>query len=141
MNSMKAMKKLLIAVLFLLTAIPAQAANWVLVTEGNGSQYYVETESIRRVGNTVECWQKTNYEKQQILKYSSESYQSTISFLRCDCFNRTEKVLQSTIYSDVDGRGQVVSDWSGDNDKPSRIIPGTVGEAIMKFVCQRSRQK
>jgi hypothetical protein len=138
---MKATKSFLIAVLFLLAAIPAQAANWVLVAEGDGSQWYVETESIRRIGNTVECWQKTNYEKQQSFKYSSEFYVSTIGLWRYDCFNRTGKVLQHTIYSDIDGRGEVVSDWSGDNDKPSRIIPGTIGEAIMKYVCQRSRQK
>jgi hypothetical protein len=138
---MKVTKSFLITVFFLLATIPAQAANWVLAAEGEGSQWYVETESIKRVRNTVECWQKTNYENQQSLKYGGGFYLSTIGLFRYDCFNGTQKVLQHTIYSDVDGRGQVVNDWSGDDDKPTRIIPGTVGDAIMKFICKRTRQK
>jgi hypothetical protein len=138
---MNATKSFLVAVLFLLAAFPAQAATWMLTAQADGSQYYVETESIRRIGNTVECWVKVNYEKEQSLRYGYSSYRSMITLFRYDCFNRTDKLLQSTCYSEIDGAGDTVYNFSNDNDKPSRIIPGSVGEAIMKFACQRSREK
>ena len=141
LKKMKNMKMFLIVALFVLISIPAEAVNWVKVTEGSdGTQWYVETESIRRVGTQVECWLTCNYAKPQIVR--DTLFLSSVDFFRYDCYNRTTQMLQCTLYSEADRKGDVLGDYAfGDKEKLSRIIPGTVQETLMKFVCQESGRK
>lgn len=143
---MKTAKQILLIAFLLLQSIPALAANWELVGESTGSdQYYIETESIRRVGNKVQCWETHNYNEPQFeqnpLNHYNNKYSSAVHFVEYDCFSKTFMSLQIVEYSDKDRNGSVIYSKEFPPTTSSRVIPGTVSEMLMMFACKLSRKK
>lgn len=144
---MKATKSFLIAVLFLLVALPAHAAkmaNWVKVAETDNSQWYV-SDSIRTVDGEVECWVTINFNKPQLV--GNITFLSIMSAYRFDCSNRVGKEVVEMRFTEVDRGGKDVywENWflypADQQPKPFGVMPDTAMEAVMKFACQGSRQK
>jgi hypothetical protein len=120
------MKKSLIACAIILTCITAQAANWVHIGEGvDKSTIAVDTESITRDPNSrnlVTSWYR--------IIFANGSY--NLIATQNDCARRTSRMLQMNGYSpdhhETGSFGPTL--WS-------HIIPETMGEAHMKFVCKK----
>jgi hypothetical protein len=133
-------KHLLLVSFLLLQSASALAANWVQVAESDDAQCFIETESIRRIGDKVQCWESRNYDEPRTL--GEHTYSSDLVFKEFDCYNRTCKLLFIIHYSEKDRRGSSVfyATYSS-SDIPSRIVPESVGEVMMKFLCQQSKKK
>lgn len=136
-----------LALLFVLFTLPAQAANWVWMGElSDSSQTYVETETIKKVGGKVECWVTINYPKAKFVELTlgtnNKTYLSSVSFQEFDCMNRTVQVLELTHFSGSNRSGESVKTVRANRGEGfSRVIPGSALEAMMMFVCKRSRPK
>lgn len=143
---MKFTKHLILLAFLLLQSVSAFAANWVFVGESANSQYYIDKESMIRTGSKVQCWMRTNYNDPQTEKYpivdTNNKYSSDLSYSEYDCYNRTLRGLEFNSYSEKDGGGSVVKSHSFTSSTHLiRIPPGTVAEAVMKFVCKLSMKK
>ena len=142
---MKFTKHLLLVAFLLLQSASAFAANWVLVGASYNSQSFIDTDSMIREGNKVQCWVSTNYNEPQTdifaIDYKNDKYSSDISFIEYDCYKRTSRDLEFTSYSEKDRGGSVVRNVTLSSSSPSRIRPGSVAEALLNFACKQSMKK
>lgn len=89
------MKHLLL--LFLLTYSCCSMAEWVeYSSKANGDVLFYDNARVQKDSGHVSVWNRTRY-KTSVM--GASSYQS---FLKIDCLNDSEKILQSTFYSDKD---------------------------------------
>ena len=144
---MKFTKHLILVAFLLLQSISAFAANWVLVGASDNSQSFIDTESMIRAGNKVQCWVSTNYNEPQTdilaVDFKNDKYLSDLFFIEYDCYNRTRIALEFTEYSQKDRRGSVVKTLSSiaSSSDPSRIRPESVDEALLNFACKQLMKK
>lgn len=136
------MKKLVLASLFLAVSQMTMAVNWVLVENNHNYAIYIDTDSVR-VGNFVNghkfynFWTRVENKNPQ----ADGGIYSAKAFDYMDCLNG--KSTHSTVIG-YDAYGRVigqdnnyVSTTSSTNWKI--IVPGSVGQAKMEFLCSRVR--
>lgn len=124
------MKKMLYLAVFALgLATPAVAADWVQVSIVNGNTIIGDADS--RTDNRA--WFEARYAKPQKLD-DGKFYNTTKSLEEMDCSGGRRRILTITAYS-KSGKS-IVSDTSSYAEW-SYVIPGTVGESMYKFVCNR----
>jgi hypothetical protein len=138
-KAMLKMKKL-ISMLLLTVMSTNVIAEWTVVGNSGDSELtiYADIATIRKKGNKVEIWslkdfKKTQWEKERNGKYK---YLSTISRSEYDCEEETMQVLSLTQYSKNMGEGNIV--WSSnkyEDINSFEIIPGSIGEAVLKIAC------
>ena len=124
------MKKMLCLAVFALgLATPAVAADWVLVSIDSDITMFGDADS--RTDNRA--WFETRYAKPQTIG-DGKFFNRTKSLEEMDCSGKRRRILTITAYSK--------SGNSIGSDTPSYvewhyIIPGTLGESMYKFVCNR----
>jgi hypothetical protein len=124
---MKIVKLSLIMVLFFYPQLAA-AESWVLVTQAGTFQHEVDTSSIRQLGPTTrKAW--TRFSLKNKPKYG----------MTLEEFNCRSEESRTIYFSSEDENGGVTppepnpySDW-----KP--VVPGTVGQIILEYVCKHNR--
>lgn len=111
----------------ILIAAPASASNWILFYNGHdGSQDYLDSDTIRNVGSNRMVWTKNRSEK---LAKGDDSKFVTYSEINCEA--ATIRALDGTQYN---AKGlPVVS--SPIEMAAVRIYPDSMGEALMHAVC------
>ena len=125
------MKKVLCLAVFALgLATPAVAADWVLVAINNDVVILGDADS--RTDNSA--WFETRYTKPKKMISNGKFYNTAKALEEMDCSGKRHRTLTATAYSK--------SGKSIDSDTPSYaewryVVPGTVGEAQYKFVCNR----
>lgn len=126
------MKKMLCLAVFALgLAMPAVAADWVLVDIDNDKVMFGDADSR----TDDRAWFETMYAKPQ--KISDGKFYNTMKTLReMDCSGKRNRILTVTAYSKS---GNSISSYTPSYaDAEWRyVIPGTLGEAQYKFVCNR----
>ena len=114
-----------------LTATPALASSWMRLGAGSdGTQLYVDTESVVKNGNVAQAWIKMYYPKEPTRRALSSK-----ELWKFDCSNRTSFTASQILYR---GDGSVLS-----SDSPIEtrygyepVVPDTFGETILKSVCR-----
>ena len=122
---------LCLAVFALGLATPAVAADWVLVDIDNDKVMFGDADSR----TDDRAWFETMYAKPQ--KISDGKFYNTMKTLReMDCSGKRNRILTVTAYSKS---GNSISSYTPSYaDAEWRyVIPGTLGEAQYKFVCNR----
>ena len=73
-------------------------ADWVLVSVNDVSdEFYIDSETIIKDGNKVNCWEKIHFSDQ------SQEFKSVRIFEEIDCKKRTHITLQVTAFSEYNG--------------------------------------
>ena len=130
------MKKILGMILFFLFFVAAitEGADWVLITSSDGGdKIYVDEESIRRnSSNTIKVWEKHVPEGSTFEKpFNSKKVTRLLIYREYDCDQGRKRRLQIHFYFE-DGTNQNypgLHEWS-------YIVPGTVAEEIIQYVCK-----
>lgn len=124
------MKKMLCLAVFALgLAMPAVAADWVLVDINNDNTTFGDADS--RTDNRA--WFEHRYAKPQ--KIGDGKFFNTTKTLReMDCSGKRHRLLTVTAYSKS---GNPIGSDTRSYAEWDYIIPGTVGENMYKFVCNR----
>jgi hypothetical protein len=129
-NTMGPIKLLAALIALLLAATPVFAAEWVRTGESyNNAISYYDAETIRRFGKEVEVWIKEDHSRDKTVKY-----RETKTHLRYNCVLRTFTVYEHIEYSK---NGEPLA-WivSADRQRPSKILPNSHGELMLKLLCQ-----
>lgn len=125
------MKKMLCLAVFALgLATPAVAADWVLVDiDNDNNTTFGDADS--RTDNRA--WFETRFAKPQ--KIGDGKFFNTTKTLReMDCSGKRFRMLTVTAYSKS---GNPIGSDTRSYAEWDYVIPGTVGESMYKFVCNR----
>lgn len=125
------MKKMLCLAVFALgLATPAVAADWVWLGNGsNGTVVYGDADS--RTDNRA--WFETRYATPQE-HGNGKFYNTDKELLEMDCSGKRYRLLTVTAYSKS---GNPIGSETPSYAKWNYVIPGTTGESVYKFVCNR----
>lgn len=102
-------------------------AEWMPVIENEGDTVSVRSESLERHGDIVTFWSRTT--SATFNQGIAEAHTHT----SVNCRRSVEQRHFAIAYNE---QGERVMQGRIDDSKPRRIKPGTVGEAVMEFVCQ-----
>lgn len=126
------MPRILLLVLFatLMTALPALAENWILVTrDDQGTDYYIDTESVQGSNNTYLFWRMAVRAKPNETGIVAEK---TFVSMSCPLRGWRRKAVAS-----FNAQAELVSrEEFGENEPLQFFMDGTVGERLWKFVCK-----
>ena len=90
-------------------------AEWVeYTTRSNGDVYYYDDSRVEINGNQISVWSRIRF-KTSVM--AASSYES---FLRLDCSENSETILQSTFYSDKNWNKPAMA--TNTNPKPKKYI-------------------
>lgn len=131
-----------------LTALPAQAADWrYITTSSNNMTIHVDYDSLKRHsftsgGRYYTAWAKTTYPSAQ-KSYYGKLYRELKSFEYFDCSNQKLNFDAEYYYTStgqlVDSATLPVSTTSSATWQ--RTIPDSIGETKLDSVCSLARQK
>jgi len=125
------MKKMLCLAVFALgLATPAVAAGWGLgdIDNDNNTTF---GDADSRTDNRA--WFETRLAKPQ--KIGDGKFFNTVKSLEeMDCSGKRRRVLTATVYSKL---GKFIGSDTPSYAKWNYVIPGTAGESMYKFVCNR----
>ncbi|MES1982369.1 MAG: surface-adhesin E family protein [Pseudomonadota bacterium] len=121
-----------------LAATNAQADNWVKIV-GNQDQIAISmnTDSIHTSGGIVEGWELFNFEKPDL--FQGKAAYSVKYFYYRNCSDRTAALAHGLFYGRRNGEGAVISDNLASEVFYMDVIPGTVGDKTLDFVCTYAR--
>ncbi|HHX2515919.1 TPA: surface-adhesin E family protein [Neisseria subflava] len=126
------MKKMLCLAVFALgLATPAVAADWVLVSIDSNEAYVIFGDADSRTDNRA--WFETRYTKPKKIG-DGKFYNTTKTLREMDCSGKRDRLLTVTAYSKS---GNPIGSDTRSYAEWDYVIPGTVGESMYKFVCNR----
>ncbi|MFI3180216.1 MAG: hypothetical protein QX193_02000 [Methylococcales bacterium] len=132
------MMKNILMMLMLLVSTNVFAVDWIQVsTDIENTDYYADTESIRRDGNKVRLWSLVNYKSGKVLADNKTRYLSKLNRDEYDCFEGTSRTIDVYWYSEKMGKGDVVLSIPNLTKPAISLPPGSVGETILKAVCAK----
>ena len=126
------MKKMLCLAVFALgLATPAVGADWVLVSIDSNEAYAIFGDADSRTDNRA--WFETRYAKPKKIG-DGKFYNTTKTLREMDCSGKRDRLLTVTAYSKS---GNPIGSDTRSYAEWDYVIPGTVGESMYKFVCNR----
>ena len=122
------MKKLLL--IFLLTFSCNAMAEWVeYLTKPNGDVFFFDNARVEKNGSLVKVWNRIRY-KTSVM--AASSYQS---FIRIDCAEYSETILQSTFYTDKNWTTPAMA--TNTREKPTvNINANSATEHLANILCK-----
>lgn len=133
---------LIITTYLVMFSSSAFAVNWLKIGGSSDVDVYVDIETITRSGDKAECWILWDYKKPQVDVVSKKRYLSAITLSYYYCKSKSSAVKSNTKYSGSFGQGNVVYSFEMPFElSSSRLIPGTLGEAMCDFVCGYKSEK
>ena len=126
------MKKMLCLAVFALgLATPAVAADWVLVSIDSNEAYAIFGDADSRTDDRA--WFEVRHAKPK--KIGDGKFYNTMKMLEeVDCSGKRDRLLTVTAYSKS---GNLISSYTPSYVEWRYVIPGTTGESMYKFVCNR----
>jgi len=98
-------------------------------TRSNGDMYFYDNERVEISGSQVLIWTRIRY-KTSVM--AASSYQS---LLQLDCTENSERILQSTFYTDEDWNVPAMS--TNTNAKPEKtILPESASQKLVEILCK-----
>lgn len=111
------------------SATDAREGEWVqYVQKPNGDVYYFDPSRVERDDSLRRVWSGIRY------KTSVMGASSYLSLLEIDCSERTERVLQSTFFTDRDWKKPAM--MTDTTERPTRpIAAGSETERLIQVLC------
>ena len=127
------MKKMLCLAVFALgLATPAVAEDWVLVSIDSEGAYIISGDADSRTDNSA--WFETRYAKPKKMISNGKFYNTANVLKEVDCSGKRDRLLAVTLYSES---GNLIDSYTSSYAEWIYVMPGTIGESIYKFVCNR----
>lgn len=106
-----------------------KTTKWQKYGSSEGVVYYVDPDSVKRVGDIV-------YTRELVDESSAENGKATssIDIVAYDCANRTYNSFSSIQYSGRMGTGAKTGS-KAESGKPAKVIVGMVSDSAYNFAC------
>jgi hypothetical protein len=121
----------------------AEESRWLEVAQGESTVVSVDSKSIRRNGEKVKAWVRYIYQNPvAAANFPQKSYMSSKALNVYNCVNHTVAALQAIRYADQYSNDVVESfNWPESTTGYTEIVPETLGEGIMEFVCSYTEKR
>ena len=130
---MKNLFRKLFFLLIIITFFPSNSFsefNWKRVGENtNGTVFYVDKSSVKRMGNTIYFFSMMDYAKPVDGVLSTKIYQEG------NCSDYSFRYLKDFYYDQPMGNGSVVQQVD-EVSKWTANIPGSLNETVFDFLCK-----
>lgn len=127
--------QVLMAALMCMVATAAQCESWVFMGKNTDGYNFIDFETIKpdksRSGNQMKIWMKTIKETP---KKAPNTILITKTLVRFDCEDEKLALLSTVNYG---AGGKVISSASG-NNASTPVIPGSIGDDLMKHACHEN---
>jgi len=130
MDEKYAMNKLILTLMLAVVSSSAMA-EWIFSAEDHNSKYYINPDSIRKSGNTVQMWELANFNEVQKMR-NGEKYLSYKNQTEFKCEARQRRSTYTVLYSEHMGEGNTVHTFDVP-DKWSPAVPESVGETHLEI--------
>lgn len=114
--------------------------NWLLISTADSFRTYVSKRDWRAEDGAAVYWTLADYRDPQQTDRGTV-YQSAIQRELADCENSSWTWLSQTLYSGNNGTGEAFRTVYNDAPVPQRVIPGTVGDTVVTFMCSLSARR
>ena len=125
----------LIAVILMLAAGLAQAAQWAKVGGGGGSAFYIDKASIIKMDKTRKVWSMQSYAKPQNTP-EGKPYRSVKALHLYACEERTTTLLSQVFYPEAMGKGEPVENYKYEKFSPEDIVPDSPFDNALTAACK-----
>lgn len=125
---------------FLFASAFASEPNWVRVGMSNDTTIYVDIANIKTRHGTLTAWELDDFDKAQSTS-AGIPYLSMVSLDTVDCANEEVSWISYVSYKAHMGSGEISENSSAHSPQFKAPRPGTVGYAVMEFVCKRDSAK
>lgn len=126
------LKKIILVALLFATPLISFAQNWVKVSSSDLDNIYIDTISLKKIGNNRRVWVLSDYKKRDKGGDSSNKVLSEF-----DCAEDRVKNLDYTMFKGNMGNGTVTDHISSPNSAWQYVSPGSVDDFLLKFVCKK----
>lgn len=111
----------------------AFAAEWVVLSQGQGETHSLDRGSIVSDGRLTYFWTKLDRTEGRYLGGDRYAY-SDLYYLVADCSSRKITTVQGVSYN---SKGRIVANWKHEPTESdlAAVPPGSNGDAAMTFVC------
>ena len=127
--------------LVLVCAVSRQvvAADWTEIASNRDMTLLVDGQSVKSSGKLLKVWTKAYWVTPQDVPNTKKVFQSMVQQQLVDCSSGSLAIVQWLRYSEPSG-GDLIDSQSYDETKTQLTdpAPGSFGESIVKFTCQRS---
>ena len=127
------MHKLLIAILLTLVSTSA-IADWTLFNELAGDvNMYVDTTTIKNVGDQAKVWVLKDYKEP-----TKGGYKSTLEHMEFNCKDETFSLMQAILYDGQMQKGKVITTYKYTiKEFPfEQIVPNSYMKSLFSIVCK-----
>lgn len=125
--------------------VGAGAANFVQLVGGENITVSVDADSLMSVkGGFRKAWIAHSYDKPlQTNDIYKKDYSAAIMLQRFNCSERTSATYQEVLYSGKDRQGNIVRTitMKPEEQALSDVVPGSVGEEVLNYVCAQKLRK
>jgi len=125
----------LIAVILMLAAGLAQAAQWAKVGGGGGNAFYIDKASIIRMDKTRKVWSMQSYARPQNTP-EGKPYRSVKALHLYACEERTTTLLSQVFYPEAMGKGEPVENYKYEKFSPEDIVPDSPFDNALTAACK-----
>jgi hypothetical protein len=125
----------LIAIILMLAAGWAQAAQWARVGGGSGNSFYIDKGSIIKLDKTRKVWSMHSYAKAQATP-EGKPYRSLKALHLYSCEERTTTLLSQVFYPEAMGKGEPVENYKYEKFSPEDIVPDSPFDNALAAVCK-----
>lgn len=107
----------------------ATDSEWIMYAEkANGDLYFYDPSRVERINTLRHVWNGIRY------KTSVMGASSFLSLLEINCSERTQKVLQSTFFSDANWENAAMK--TDTREKPKEeIAAGSTADSLAQLLC------
>lgn len=111
------------------SAVRAGDSEWVMYAqEANGDVYFYDPSRVEKIGSLRHVWNGVQY------KTSVMGASSFLSLLEIDCPERTEKILQSTFFTDKHWEKAAMKTNTAEKPK-THITIGSTTDRLTDLIC------
>lgn len=125
----------LIAVILMLAAGLAQAAQWAKVGGGGGNAFYIDKASIIKMDKTRKVWSMQSYARPQNTP-EGKPYRSVKALHLYACEERTTTLLSQVFYPEAMGKGEPVENYKYEKFSPEDIVPDSPFDNALTAACK-----
>lgn len=122
------------------TGCVSTSPRWRFVTGSSGIVVFVDTKTLRRTGSTATVWVRFAFAKPKTMNdLFATTYHNETSLVVYNCKERTVTYLEQIFYQRPDGTGYVANSHTFPEYErtASAVIPQSLGEAVLEYVCRK----
>ncbi len=125
----------LIAIVLLLAAGAAQAAQWARTGGAKGANYYIDKASVIKNDKTRKVWSMQSYTRMQKTP-EGRLYRSVKMLHVYGCEDHTSTLMAQIYYPEAMGKGEPVENYKFEKFSPDDIVPDSPFDSALVAACK-----